>query len=229
MDSVHFASRRRGAPPAGQRLTRDDVVTQAATMIARDGLAGFSLRGLAESLGVTPSAVYNHTASRDDLLDAVTDRFVAGIRLPAGQQPWPDWARAVAARLRSQLIEQPGVTELLLARAGSTAAGPGTLTRFLDRLVSSGVDRAVAHVAWHALLTVVVGSVAQERARGVQREATFQAVIDITMTGLIAAARQPPSPQAIALLDAHLPSPEADQRQLTPRQINADRSLPGSQ
>lgn len=85
----------------------------------------------------------------------------------------------------------PDLTELLLARAGSTAAGPGTLTRFVDRLVATSLDRAVAHLAWHALLTVVVGTVAQEGARGADRVATFQAVLDITMTGLLAAARHP--------------------------------------
>lgn len=203
MDSVHSARRRRGAPPAGQRLTRDDVVTQASRMIAADGLASFSLRGLADALGVAPNALYNHIRDREDLLVAVTDRFVADIRLPAGQQPWPDWIRAAAASLRTQLGSHPGLTELILARAGATAAGPGMLARFLDRLTSAGMHRAVAHVAWHALLTVTVGSVAQERASDTDQAATFDAVLDLTITGLLAAAAQPPTPQAIALLETH--------------------------
>lgn len=203
MDSVHSARRRRGAPPAGRRLTRDDVITQATQMIATDGLAAFSLRGLADALGVAPNALYNHVHDREDLLGAVTDRFVASIRLPAGQQPWPDWVRAAAASLRSQLIGRPGLTELILARAGATAAGPGMLARFLDRLTSAGLHRALAHVAWHALLTVTVGSVAQEHARDTDQAATFEAVLDLTITGLLAAAQQPPTPQAIALLETH--------------------------
>ena len=69
--------------------------------------------------------------------------------------------------------------------------------------MTAGLDRAVAHLVWHALLTVVVGSLWQQRARAADREATFQAVLDITMTGLLAAAEQPASPQAIALLRAH--------------------------
>lgn len=203
MDSVHSARRRRGAPPAGQRLTRDDVVTKALQMIAADGLAAFSLRGLADALGVAPNALYNHVRDREDLLGAVTDRFVADIRLPAGQQPWPDWVRAAAASLRSQLTGHPGLTELILARAGATAAGPGLLARFLDRMTSSGLHRALAHVAWHALLTVAVGSVAQEQARDTDQPGTFEAVLDLTITGLLAAAQQPPTPQAIALLKVH--------------------------
>lgn len=205
MDCVHTSRRRRGAPPAGERLTREAVISQAAGMIAREGLAGFSLRSLAESLGVAPNALYNHVDNRDDLLDAVTDRYLSTLQLPAGDQPWAAWARRMAVELRSQLIDHPGLTELLLARAGTTSTGPGTLEGFLDRLVAGGVDRAVAHVAWHALLTVVVGSLAQDRARGTDREATFEAVLDITMAGLLTAAQQPPSPQLRALLDTHLP------------------------
>jgi TetR/AcrR family transcriptional regulator, tetracycline repressor protein len=203
MDGVHSARRRRGAPPAGQRLTRDEVINQALQMIAADGLAVFSLRGLADALGVAPNALYNHVHDREDLLGAVTDRFVASIRLPAGQQPWPDWVRAAATSLRWQLISHPGLTELILARAGATAAGPGLLERFLDRLASAGIHRALAHVAWHALLTVIVGSVAQERAHDAGQAATFEAVLDLTITGLLAAAQQPPTPEAMALLESH--------------------------
>jgi TetR/AcrR family transcriptional regulator, tetracycline repressor protein len=205
MDSAHSASgvRRRGAPPAGQRLTRDAVITRAGQMIAQHGLAAFSLRGLADALGVAPNALYNHIHNREDLLDAVTDQFTERIRFPADDQPWPDWVRTAAVMLRSQLTENPGVTELMLARAGSTATGPSVLTGFLDRLETAGLDRAVAHLVWHALLTVVVGSLWQERAREADREATFQAVLDVTMTGLLAVAERPPSPQAIALLHAH--------------------------
>ncbi len=226
MDSAHSARHRRGAPPAGQRLTRDAVITRAMQVIAQNGLAAFSVRGLADALGVAPNALYNHIRNRDDLLDAVTERFVASIRVPAGQQPWPDWVRTVAAGLRSQLIEHPGLTELMLARAGTTATGPSVLARFLDRLVSAGLDRALAHVAWHALLSVVVGSVAQERARNADQDAIFEAVLDVAMTGLLAAAQKPPTPQAIALLDAHAPARNASAETAAP-DITADCSRPG--
>ncbi len=205
MDSDHLARphRRRGAPPTGERLTRDAVVAHATQLIAGQGLAAFSLRGLASSLGVAPNALYNHFHNRDDLLDAVTERFVAGIQLPGGEQPWPDWACSVATALHSQLLRHPGLTELMLARGGATAAGPRVLTEFLARLESDGVHRATAHVAWHALLTVVVGSVVQAHAGESDSRATFDAVLEITIGGLLAAAGRAPAPQAVALLHAH--------------------------
>jgi TetR/AcrR family transcriptional regulator, tetracycline repressor protein len=202
-ESPGSPGRRRGAPPAGQRLTRDAVVSRATEAIARDGLAPFSLRGLAEALGVAPNAIYNHVASREDLLDAVTERFLASVRLPPGQQPWAEWVRTVATALRAQLLERPGLTELVLSRAGATATGPELLGGFLDRLQSAGLDRATAHLAWHAVLTVVVGSLRPDRAHRGDQGATFEAVLDVTLTGLAAVARQPASSRAVALLEAH--------------------------
>lgn len=205
MDGDHLAMSRRGrgAPPAGQRLTRDAVVTIATEAIGRDGLASFSLRSLADALGVVPNAIYNHVESREDLLDAVAERFVSDIRLPAGEQPWPEWVRAAAAALRAQLLERPGLAELVLRRAGATATGPELLTRFLDQMQGAGIDRATAHVAWHAVLTVVLGSLPQDLALGAEQGTTFDAVLELTITGLAAAAAQPPSARAIALLNAH--------------------------
>lgn len=201
MDSVHSTTRRRGAPPAGQRLTRETVLIRAAALIARDGLTSFSLRRLAAELGVTPNAVYNHVTGRDDLLDAVTERVVAGMHLPAGEQTWPDWVHAAAAGLRAQLAEHPGLTDLVLSRAGATTAGPRLLGAFLDQLEAAGLDRAMAHLAWHAVLTVVVGSLTHSRTR--DADPSFDAVLDVTIAGLSTAARQPPTPRAIALLEAH--------------------------
>jgi AcrR family transcriptional regulator len=179
------------------------VISRARELIATEGLGTFSLRRLAETLGVAPNALYNHVADRHDLLDAVTERVVADIRLPDGDEPWPDWVRAVATGLRCQLVARPGLTELVLARAGATAAGPQLLSGFLDRLQVAGLHRAVAHVAWHAMLTVVVGSLSQDRARDPDGDPTFDAVLEVTLTGLLTTAGYPPTAQARSLLDAH--------------------------
>jgi AcrR family transcriptional regulator len=203
MDNVHMTTGpRRGAPPRGERLTRQRVITQAAEVIAAEGLDAFSLRRLADVLGVAPNALYNHVSSRDDLLDAVTEQAVANIQLPEGAQSWPEWVGAVAAGLRSQLSTSPGLTELVLARAGSTN-GPVVLTAFLDRLETAGLDRAQAHVAWHALLTLVVGSLVQDHARPKPDDHTFEAVLEVIVTGLHTTAQRPPSAVANALLSNH--------------------------
>lgn len=198
------ADRRRGAPPAGQRLTRATVITRATALIERVGLAAFSLRALATELNVRPAALYNHVAGLDDLLEAVTGRFVATFDLPADEQPWPAWIATTATGLRARMLARPELTDLLLARAPATTAGPAFLHRFLNHLQAAGVSRAVAHVAWHAVMIVVIGSVQQERARNRDHGDTFEAVLAIALDGITAAATQPPDNHAIALLANHL-------------------------
>src|SRR5699024_756088 len=90
MNSVHSSSvsPRRGAPPLGQRLTRDAVIDQAEQLIVQDGLAAFSLRSLGDALGVRASGLYNHVQDREELLDAVVERFVQCLWLPPARTPW---------------------------------------------------------------------------------------------------------------------------------------------
>lgn len=202
MNDSHIA-RRRGAPPAGRRLTRDQVVTRAGHLLEAHGYAAFSLRALADDLGVRPNALYNHVASRDELLDAVTDRFVGGFELPDTEAPWPDWVRTVATLLHARLLRHAELASLVLSRAAGTATGPTVLRRFVDRLVAAGVDRAVAHVGWHLMLTTVVGAVQQERARGADTTGTFDAILDVALRGLTEVAAEPPGDRAAALLAAH--------------------------
>lgn len=202
MDGSHTA-RRRGAPPAGRRLTREAVVARAERLIETSGYARFSLRALADDLGVRPNALYNHVASRDELLDAVTERFVAGFDLPDSDEPWPDWVRTVATRLHARLLRHAELATLVLSRVAGTATGPTVLRRFVDRLVAAGLDRPVAHLGWHLMLTTVVGAVHQERARGGDGTGTFAAVLDVAVSGLVAVAARPTDARVTALYAAH--------------------------
>jgi AcrR family transcriptional regulator len=57
-------------------LTRPHVVNAASTMLAEHGLAGLTMRRLAQSLGVQPGALYYHVASKQDLLAAVAEQLL---------------------------------------------------------------------------------------------------------------------------------------------------------
>lgn len=205
MNGVHMTtpSRRRGAPPAGKRLTRDAVIATATEVIERDGVGSFSLRSLAKELDVRPGALYNHVTGLHDLLDEVTARFLAGLELPEIDDQWPDWLRATATQLHDRMLARPELTGLLLSRAPAIPAGPALLRQFHDRLEASGVAAPTAHLAWHTILTVVIGSVQQERARNRSGTETFEAVLDITLTGLVSAAANGPDERTRALHDRH--------------------------
>ncbi len=68
-------------------LTRTRIITAARKTVARDGANALSLRPLARRLGVTAPALYDHFASKDELLTAVAEdefgRLIAQIEAAA--------------------------------------------------------------------------------------------------------------------------------------------------
>lgn len=204
MTTVHTATgRRRGAPPAGERLTHNALISRASELIEERGRRAFSLRALASDLGVRPSALYNHVGNLDELLTAVVAAAVADFELSDSPGTWDEWLRDVGVEMRSWLIERPQVAGLILERAGSTTAGPDLLHRVTDRLSASGVDRTVAHMAWHVVFTVVIGSVQQDLARRPSTDGTFEAVLAIAVDGLVATAEKSPAPAMRKIVRAH--------------------------
>ena len=185
MNDVHSSTRRRGAPPAGQRLSREQVLARAEQVLERDGCDGFTLRALARELGVRPTALYNHVADRDDLLQALVDRFLAEFDLDdLGDRPWPDWVHAVATDLHRRMLDQPERTRLLLSRAPGSRAGGVFLRRFLDTLHDAGLDRAIAHQVWHVIMAIVIGMAQMERGRPPDPGSTFDAVLEVALAGI---------------------------------------------
>lgn len=52
------------------------VLDTAARMLETDGVEGFSMRGLAEALGVAVTSIYWHVGGRDKLFDILVDRLL---------------------------------------------------------------------------------------------------------------------------------------------------------
>ncbi len=58
-------------------LTREPIITAATAALREHGLAGLSMRRLAQELGVQPGALYYHVASKQDLVAAVGESILA--------------------------------------------------------------------------------------------------------------------------------------------------------
>jgi AcrR family transcriptional regulator len=73
-------------------------VLQAAVALADEaGLEAFSMRGLAQELGVVPMALYKHVANKEELLDGMVDIVFSEIELPC-EVPDLDWRSAMRDR-----------------------------------------------------------------------------------------------------------------------------------
>ena len=79
-------------------LSRPRVLQGAVALADRAGLDGFSMRGLAQELGVVPMALYKHVANKEQLLDGMVDIVFSEIEPPPGGL---DWRSAMRRRARS--------------------------------------------------------------------------------------------------------------------------------
>jgi AcrR family transcriptional regulator len=69
-------------------LSRARVLQAAVALADEAGLEAFSMRGLAQELGVVPMALYKHVANKEELLDGMVDIVFSEIELPSGDLEW---------------------------------------------------------------------------------------------------------------------------------------------
>jgi AcrR family transcriptional regulator len=99
------------------------VLHAAVARADQSGLDGFSMRGLAQELGVVPMALYKHVANKDELLDGMVDLVFAEIDVPAADADWKSAMRRRGLSVRETLkrhswaiglmeVRQPGPANL---------------------------------------------------------------------------------------------------------------------
>src|SRR5580698_1504707 len=104
-------------PNAGRtRLSRPLVLQAAVALADADGLDGFSMRRLAQELGVVPMALYKHVANKDELLDGMVDIVFGEIELPSADLDWRSAMRNRATSTREALKRQAWAIGLMESR-----------------------------------------------------------------------------------------------------------------
>ena len=92
-------------------------VLQAAVALADEtGLEAFSMRGLAEELGVVPMALYKHVANKEELLDGMVDIVFSEIELPSADLDWRSAMRRRAVSTREALQRHSWATGMMESR-----------------------------------------------------------------------------------------------------------------
>jgi AcrR family transcriptional regulator len=84
-------------------LSSARVLQVAAALADEAGLQAFSMRGLAQELGVVPMALYKHVANKEELLDGMVDIVFGEIELPSGDLDWRSAMRRRAISTREAL------------------------------------------------------------------------------------------------------------------------------
>lgn len=148
--AVHVSSR--------ARLDRDAVLYAAVALADRLGLPATSMRRLAETLDVTPMALYKHVPDRERLIDGMVDRVVGEIR--AGDGDGTDWRTRVRTRIlssRAAVLRHPWAREAIESRTSSSPIVLAHMDALMGDLRSGGFSLDLVHDAMHALSTRMWG------------------------------------------------------------------------
>ncbi len=89
--------RRRAGRPSAAVLDQAGITAAALELIGKKGYDGLTMAALARQLDVAPSALYNHVASKRDVLLLVEDHLAALVDVSGfGSGPWDDAVRTWA-------------------------------------------------------------------------------------------------------------------------------------
>jgi AcrR family transcriptional regulator len=138
------------------------VLRASIALADRSGLEALTMRKLGQELGVEAMSLYKHVASKDDVLDGITDLVIGDIEVPPTGTPWRAAMRQRALNAHEVLLAHPWATLLVMSRYN---VGPGN-TRYLDatlgRLREGGFSVEGALDAWHTLDNHIYGFTLQE-------------------------------------------------------------------
>src|ERR1700756_2059319 len=101
---------------ARTRLSRPLVLQAAVALADEDGFDGFSMRGLAQELGVVPMALYKHVANKEELLDGMVDVVFSEIELPSDDLDWRSAMRRRALSTHHALIRHTWAVGMMESR-----------------------------------------------------------------------------------------------------------------
>ena len=142
---------------------RSDVLAHAVTLLDTHGLSALTMRRLGAELGVQPSAIYHHFASKQDLLAAVADEILARGARPRTAVEWPVQLREICGELRHAMLACTDGADVVATvwAFGLGAAAP--VTEMEKVLTDADVPAELVPVASRTLVHYVFGHAFEEQ------------------------------------------------------------------
>jgi TetR/AcrR family tetracycline transcriptional repressor len=140
------------------RRSKTDVVDAAMSVLAENGIAGLSMRRIADVLEVQVSALYWHFPNKQALLAAVSTRIVSG------ETDAPGLAESATA-LRERLLAHRDGAEVVSSSLALGLLQLPARTRMVEAALAAGLTDAAADVAADTLVHYVIGFTFHEQQR----------------------------------------------------------------
>ncbi len=155
------------SPPLSRKttrapLTRKRVLRTAIKLADKQGIESLSMRKLAQALGVEAMSLYNHVASKEDVLDGIVDIVVEEIEVPAIGADWQAAMRQRASSAHSVLLRHPWVSMLIVSRVNIGPAMLRYVNATIGCLYEAGFSYKMADHVWNAIDSYLYGFTIQE-------------------------------------------------------------------
>jgi AcrR family transcriptional regulator len=145
--------------PATPPLTLETVVRAAVEVIEADGVGALTMRRLAARLGCSPMALYRHVATKQDLIRAIGEHYLADIELPdTDGLPWDEAIIAVVSVLHHAVLEQAALVEIVAVQHVDAAAIFRAEEAILGALRSAGLSDKDAVRGLSVITSYTVGA-----------------------------------------------------------------------
>jgi AcrR family transcriptional regulator len=143
-------------------LTVERIAEESLRLVDETGASGFTMRAVAERLGVTPMALYHHVDDKAGLVALLVDEVIRGQVLPAPTGAWRDDLWELAHWMREVTRAHPAVGKLRNDFDVWTPAIFPMTERWLSVWQQSGLGLDAAMFAAAASSTAIIGFVEQE-------------------------------------------------------------------
>jgi len=144
------------------KLDAEQIATAALDIVDKKGLAGFTMRTVAEALGVTAMALYHHVQDKAALAALIVDAAIRKNPLPPSTGKWRDDLWTMANWMRENTLAHPAFIHLRRAYHVWTSATLTMTERWLSLWQQSGLDLEKAVLAAKTSSMAITGFVDEE-------------------------------------------------------------------
>jgi AcrR family transcriptional regulator len=120
--------------------SRAEITATAVDLADREGLDAVTMRRVASAMGTGAASLYRYVATRDDLLDLMTDSTAGEYHLSAPSGDWQADLLGVAHQARRIMRAHPWLPALVIGRPALGPHGADLLEHVLDILADHPAD-----------------------------------------------------------------------------------------
>ncbi|CAN5312716.1 hypothetical protein BH10PSE3_BH10PSE3_34640 [soil metagenome] len=148
---------------AATPLSRERIVEAALAQIDQEGLENFSLRNLANRLGVYPTAIYWYVPNRNELLAQVVALIFDKVAPAKRRRAWQTYLRDLFGNFRDAIRAHPNMAPLVGAQlVSNTSMSLAFVEDLLAALSRAGLSGPPLLGAFNTVVAALVGFTAQE-------------------------------------------------------------------